>query len=73
MLASLQLAYSAPLRVEEMYAVSGAFTGLERKTGRRAGVFDLLSFELRLQAADGALAVVCTQAWVLPRRDVEPA
>ena len=51
--------------------MSGEFTSLERKQGRRIGVFDLLQFELRLTAPGEGVAVACTQWSVLPRADVE--
>jgi hypothetical protein len=73
MLATLDVDYRAPLRVGETYDVSGEFTSIERKQGRRAGVFDLLQFDLRLTGTDGEVAVVATQSWVLPRRDIEHA
>lgn len=73
MLAALDIDYRIPLRVGESYAVSGVFIGIERKQGRRAGVFDLLQYELRLTAADGSVAVVCAQSQVLPRSDAERA
>ena len=68
MVGSLELDYRTPLRVGVSYEVAGEFTGAERKEGRRIGVFDLLEFELRLNAPDGTLALVCSQSWVLPRR-----
>jgi hypothetical protein len=73
MVGSLALEYHEPLRVGETYAVDGEFVSIERKQGRRAGVFDLLLFELRLTAPDGAVAVTATQSWVLPRRNVAHA
>jgi hypothetical protein len=73
MVGSLDLELHEPLRVAETYAVDGEFTSIERKEGRRAGIFDLLQFELRLTAPDGTRAVTATQSWVLPRRDVERA
>jgi hypothetical protein len=69
MVGSLELEYHAPLRVGETYSVGGEFTSIDRKQGRRAGVFDLLLFELRLLAEDGTVAVTATQSWVLPRRN----
>src|SRR5262245_36992145 len=71
MVGSLELEYRTPLRVGETYRVDGEFRSIERKQGRRAGVFDLLLFELRLTAPDGDVAVTATQSWVLPRRDAD--
>ena len=73
MLASLDLDYRSALRVGETYRVSGEFTSLERKQGRRAGAFDLLQFELRLTAPGDDVVVACTQSWVLPRGNDEHA
>jgi len=73
MVGSLDLDYRRPLRVGETYAVSGEVTSVVRKQGRKIGVFDLLAFELRLVDGNGDLALVCTQSWVLPRRDVDAA
>jgi hypothetical protein len=70
MIGSVEIDFREPLRVGQTYAVSGEFVSLTRKHGRRAGVFDLLSFELRLAAANGRVAVTASQSWVLPRRDM---
>jgi hypothetical protein len=69
MLASLRLDVRQPLLVDTTYAVSGEFTSIERKHGRRAGTFDLLAFDLRLTDPSGDVVLVATQSWVLPRRD----
>jgi hypothetical protein len=58
-----------PLRVGETYAVRGTFTDVVRKEGRRAGVFDIVTFRLELVAPDGEIAGVSTNSFVFPRRD----
>ena len=58
-----------PLRVGERYDVRGGITGIVRKEGRRAGVFDIVTFRLELVNADGAVAGVATNSFVFPRRD----
>ncbi len=73
MVGSVALEYHAPLRIGETYGVEGNFLSIERKRGRRAGVFDLLWFELRLIAPDGTLTVTATQSWVLRRKDAADA
>lgn len=58
-----------PLEVGETYTVRGAFTDVVRKEGRRAGVFDIVTFQLELVAPDGEVAGVSTNSFVFPRRD----
>ena len=57
-----------PLEVGETYTVRGAFTDVVRKEGRRAGVFDIVTFQLELVAPDGEVAGVSTNSFVFPRR-----
>jgi hypothetical protein len=73
MVGSLELEFHRPLRVGETYTVTGEFKSIMRKHGRRAGVFDLLVFELRLSTTEGRVAVTATQSWVLPKADVADA
>lgn len=58
-----------PLRIGESYEVSGGITGVVRKEGRKAGVFDIVTFRLELAGEDGALAAVSTNSFIFPRRD----
>ena len=58
-----------PLRIGETYDVRGGITGVVRKEGRRAGVFDIVTFRLELVDAEGAVAGVATNSFVFPRRD----
>jgi hypothetical protein len=58
-----------PLRIGETYDVRGGITGIVRKEGRRAGVFDIVTFRLELVDAAGEVAGVCTNSFVFPRRD----
>src|SRR5438874_1720264 len=58
-----------PLQIGATYAVSGAITNVQRKEGRRAGVFDIVTFRLELADEDGAVAGVSTNSFVFPRRD----
>lgn len=67
MLASCTLTFTEPLQVGREYRVEGEVVGLERKHGRRAGVFDLLTVEERLVVGDRASASV-RNVFVLPRR-----
>ena len=58
-----------PLRIGETYAISGGITGVVRKEGRKAGVFDIVTFRLELTGEDGELAGVSTNSFIFPRRD----
>ena len=57
-----------PLREGHTYDVGGEFTDVERKTGRRGGVFDKVTFRLDLTDRDtGAVAAVVTNSWLFLR------
>lgn len=67
MLASSRLDYARPLRTERAYRVTGRIVAIQRKQGRTAGVFDLLTFEESV--LDGPdLVCTVTNVFVLPRR-----
>jgi hypothetical protein len=57
----------APLRSGETYRVSGKVTSVDRKTGRRAGTFDIVGYELYLHDEQEHVAT-CWNSLVLPRR-----
>jgi acyl dehydratase len=63
------LTFAGPLRTGTEYAVAGEITGVERKRGRRAGTFDLLTFELRLRDPAGALVATNVNTFIFPRPD----
>jgi acyl dehydratase len=58
-----------PLQIGATYSVSGGIVGVTRKEGRKAGVFDIVTFRLELRDADGALAAISTNSFIFPRRD----
>lgn len=58
-----------PLQIGATYDVRGDITGIVRKEGKRAGVFDILTFRLELVNAAGEVAGVSTNSFVFPRRD----
>ena len=58
-----------PLQIGATYDVSGSITGVTRKEGRKAGVFDIVAFALELRDASGELAAVSTNSFIFPRRD----
>jgi MaoC dehydratase-like protein len=57
-----------PLRVGATYEVSGAITDIQRKEGRKAGVFDIVAFRLELRDENGDVAAVSTNSFIFPRR-----
>lgn len=58
-----------PFRIGETYTVSGRLTNIIRKEGRKAGVFDLVTFALDVADSTGEVAGVSTNTFVFPRRD----
>lgn len=58
-----------PLRVGATYEVAGSITGAVRKAGRRAGVFDIVTFAVDLTDGDGDVCATSTNSFVFPRRD----
>jgi hypothetical protein len=66
----------APVRIDTTYTVSGAITGVQRKTGKKTGVFDIITFELQLREASesGAsgdsddVVAVTRSSFIFPRR-----
>lgn len=62
-----------PLRSGEDYVVHGGIVDLRRRTGKRAGTFDLLTFRLQIDDADGNEVAASTQTFVFPRKGVDDA
>ena len=58
-----------PLLIGETYEIRGGITSIVRKEGKRAGVFDIVTFRVELVTADGEVAGVATNSFVFPRRD----
>lgn len=58
-----------PIRVGETFCVSGRFVSAERKRSRRAGVIDIVAFEVILTDSGGEVAATTTNSIVFPRRD----
>jgi hypothetical protein len=54
MLGETRLTMPGPLRIGRRYAVTGGIVAVSRKRGRRAGVFDIVTFELNLAVAGPA-------------------
>jgi len=65
--------FRAPLEIDREYAVEGGITDVVRKAGRRAGVFDIATFELRVYDAGAREPVaVSTTSFVFPRHGEQP-
>lgn len=73
MLGEQRFEFTAPLRVEHEYAVRGGVVDVVRKTGRRAGTFDIMTFELRVSEpkapASAPPLAVSTTSFVFQRKD----
>lgn len=69
MLGSVELTYSRPIELGVEYQVTGEVVGIERKHGRKAGTFDVMTFRERLLAPDGAEVASTTNTFILPRRE----
>jgi hypothetical protein len=69
LLGSFDLELDGPLHVGRPYLTEIVIEAIERKRGRRAGVFDLMDIAHRYTTEDGTPAGRYTQQYVLPRRD----
>jgi hypothetical protein len=68
------LEYRRPIEVGREYVVAGGIVDVLRKQGRRAGVFDMLTFEMTLTEPDAAdAAATSTMTFIFPRADAEAA
>lgn len=68
MFGELEITQVAPLVVETLYTVRGEIRDVVRRTGRRAGVFDVVTFEHELRPPSGAVAATVTNSFVFVRR-----
>ena len=66
-----KMIFSEPVCEGIEYLASGEITDVTRKEGKRAGVFDIVTFEIRL-TSDGREVVRTTSSFVLPRRHRSP-
>ncbi|MHB1467934.1 MAG: hypothetical protein ACYCU0_01695 [Solirubrobacteraceae bacterium] len=54
------------------YECEAEIVGMVRKEGRRAGVFDMMSFKVSMRESGAAeLAAECVNSWVVPRKSGE--
>jgi acyl dehydratase len=66
-----RMVFAEPLLEGLEYEAEGEITAVLRKEGRRAGVFDIVTFEIRL-SREGRPVVASTSSFVLPRRHLSP-
>jgi hypothetical protein len=60
--------FAEPVRIDTTYRVDGGITDVVRKSGRRAGTFDIATFELRLTDLSTHKPVaVSTTSFIFPR------
>ena len=65
------LEFAAPLRPGTTYDIEGEITEVVRKEGKRAGVFDRVTFSLALREAEngGEPVARSTSTWIFPRKE----
>jgi hypothetical protein len=61
------LTYFRPIEIDVEYEVRGHVAAVERKEGRRAGIFDLITLHLELVDPDGEPTVLSLETYVFPR------
>lgn len=59
---------TTPLTIGASYDVRGTITDIVRKSGKRAGVFDIVTFVLDLDDESGTHVGASTNSFVFPRR-----
>jgi acyl dehydratase len=69
MLGSVEMEYHQPLRVGVPYKVTGEILGIERKRGRKTGVFDILRYREELVDPDGRTVAASTNTFILRRKE----
>jgi hypothetical protein len=67
MLGTVDMTYARPLELGVEYRVTGEVVGIERKHGRKAGTFDIMTYRERLIAPDGTEAASSTNTFILRR------
>jgi hypothetical protein len=67
MLGTMELEFTGVLRPDTDYRVDGEVVDLMRKSSRRLGAFDLLTYQERLSDGSGRVVVTATTSFVLPR------
>ncbi|WP_053227292.1 hypothetical protein [Solirubrobacter soli] len=67
MLGGIEFELTRPIEVGRTYIATGAILGVERKTGRRTGAFDLMRMRVAL-SDDAGEAAAATTTYILPVR-----
>jgi hypothetical protein len=67
MLGGIDFELTRPIEVDRAYRATGAILGIERKTGRRTGAFDLMRMRVALSDEQGE-AAAATTTYILPVR-----
>jgi hypothetical protein len=74
MVGEQRLEFRAPLEIEKEYEVDGGIVDVQRKEGRRAGVFDIATFALYVREPGNEEPVaISTTSFVFPRREAQAA
>jgi len=68
MFGELEIIQSAPLEIGVEYTVRGEIRDVVRRTGKRSGIFDVVTFELRLLDPSGSAAATVINSFVFVRR-----
>jgi acyl dehydratase len=70
MFGETSLDFATTLKPGATYRCEAEITAVERKQGRRAGVFDKMTFVIQVRDAEGDEPVVtCSNTWVFPRAE----
>jgi hypothetical protein len=70
MFGETELEFSQIVRAGVPYDVTAEIVGVERKAGKRAGIFDKLTFEIRVaDQRSGEHVVTNTNTWIFPRKE----
>ncbi len=65
-----QVDYHGVLRPGATYECEADVVEVERKSGKRAGVFDKFTFQVKVREAGAEdLTLVCTNSWIFPRAE----
>ena len=66
---SYDFEYHKPLREDATYRVTGSILEVDRKRGKRAGLFDLVRFRLKMIDEWGDVALTATNEWIFLRSE----
>ena len=61
--------YHRPLREGARYRTRGSIISVDRKRGKRAGLFDIVTFRLQLIDEDENVTLTATNEWIFLRRE----